>query len=258
MLSRKILPVLLFCLAFSLVLNVEPAQAKNKVTVSFTSLSYDGYLMTYRFYSYPLAWADIWAAFNFTDVLVVGQAYSTMYAIMRSLLYFDTHNLSGGRIESARLGIYKVADYSLSAYPFNTTIQNGQPNYPHIPLSQYDFDQAFYSGSGNGGSNQSNDLPINTWLYIQLTELSWINTRGITKLCLRSSRDIGKIAPVSTMEYDGYFASESSYKPFLEVTYKPKGKPLDLIADPVSLGLPTFFVIIGLVVLVMKSEAKRV
>jgi hypothetical protein len=60
---------------------------------------------------------------------------------------------------------------------------------------------------------------------IILSNLSWINKTGITKLCLRSDRDINGIAPTGN-EYVNVYANEkgSGYQPKLVINYRNQSK----------------------------------
>ncbi|UCF13479.1 MAG: M28 family peptidase [Thermoplasmatales archaeon] len=157
---------------------------------------------------------------------VIGQAYGTgeppSYTIWRGFAFFNTSSLtSNTAITNATLSLYKYSDFS--ATDFDIVVQNGQPTYPHDPLQSGDYYCISYSGNGgslntSGFSNGYND--------ISLTNYSWINKSGTTKLCLRSSRDINSVAP-STSEYVFIRSREYPLKnvgPKLVVEYRNQSK----------------------------------
>jgi hypothetical protein len=119
--------------------------------------------------------------------------------------------------------LYKKVDYSTT--DFTITVQNGQPTYPHNPLESSDYAKSHYSGNG-GGLNTSGF--VNGWNNITLTNLSWINKTGTTKLCLRSSRDINGTTPTGS-EYVNVFSANLmnpyvSLEPKLILTYRNQSK----------------------------------
>ncbi|MGB9854585.1 MAG: CARDB domain-containing protein [Candidatus Bathyarchaeales archaeon] len=142
-----------------------------------------------------------------TDTLVVGQdKQNGFYYIHRLYVYFDTSSIGNQTIMSAQLRI-KVFNVEWAQTAFNITIQNGQPDYPHIPCLDTDFNCAYYSG--DGGSISIRGMVNNNYYYITLNSLgaSWINKTGYTKLCLRSSRDINSDPP-SGFEQIGIYRSQ--------------------------------------------------
>jgi hypothetical protein len=163
---------------------------------TFTSLTADGWVER----SYP-TYDGCWEQTSGTDVYnseqysIVGQYYSATagYKIYRLALYFDTSSLAGKNIGSAKLRLYCDTDNSI--VDFNVTIQNGQPTYPHNPLVLGDYNQSHYSG--DGGSTNTSTISAASWFEIDLNMdgISWINTTGVTKFILRSSKDIDKSPP---------------------------------------------------------------
>jgi len=109
---------------------------------------------------------------------------------------------------------------------FNLIIQNGQPTYPHIPMKNGDYYYNYYTG--NGGSISSSEISGTEYSAHNVTltsdGLQWINKEGVTKLCLRTSRDINKNKP-SDNEYILIYSYEkgSNYAPKLIVTYSYEG-----------------------------------
>jgi hypothetical protein len=119
--------------------------------------------------------------------------------------------------------LYKYADYSDT--DFTITVQNGQPTYPHDPLEESDYNKEQYSG--NGGEFNTVNF-VNGINNITLTELSWINVSGVTKLCLRSSRDINGTAPTGNEYVNVYSANApdapDEYLPKLIIEYSNQSK----------------------------------
>ncbi|HVQ00392.1 MAG TPA: PKD domain-containing protein [Candidatus Thermoplasmatota archaeon] len=154
------------------------------------------------------------------------------YTVYRGFVFFNTSALPmNAYLDSVILSLYKKDDYS--ATDFNITIQtgeptnqqSGQPTYPHNPLQAGDYNQSHYQG--NGGSLNTTNF-VNGHNNITLTQLSWINKTGTTKLCLRSSRDInGKTSTIN--EYVNVYSADAQggpagCKPKLIITYRNQSK----------------------------------
>ena len=192
-------------------------------TVVFECLSYDG-----RIQNSSSNYDDIWnsttgTVYNGSGYTVnVGQYYYSLgskYYIFRGFLFFDTSTLPDkARITSVILSINITADYSTT--DFLLVIQNGQPEYPHAPLIDSDYWQGHYSGNG-GTLNTSLISSTNVYYNITLNSdgISWINKTGLTKLTLRSDRDIDKITPTDK-EYIVINHAESGFPAKLYVTYE--------------------------------------
>jgi len=149
--------------------------------------------------------------------------YHTLY---RGYLLFDTSSIpTDATITSAVLYIYKIEVASTSDNHFDIVIQNGQPTYPHNPPVLGDYNKSYYSN--NGGSINTNSLNTDAYSTITLNSngRAWINKGGMTKLCLRSSREIAGIswdtAETEHLEILGIWAAEKGegYRPKLEITY---------------------------------------
>ena len=158
------------------------------------------------------------------STFTIGQRcnFGPYYFIWRAFVFFDTSSIpSNDLIDSATLSLYKDSDFSLT--DFDIVVQNGQPTYPHIPLLPFDYDKNRYSGNGGsfntvGFSSGYND--------ISLTDYSWINTSGTTKLCLRSSRDINSNTPTGD-EYVTVYSSNyplEGRSPKLVIEYRNQSK----------------------------------
>jgi hypothetical protein len=177
--------------------------------------------------SYTTAWTATTGAISSTSTTFsIGQqppGIFPTYYVYRGYLFFDTTTLpSNAYIDNATLGLYKSTDYSTT--DFLITVQNGQPTYPHDPLQTGDYNKNQYSGSG--GVINTSGL-FNGYNNITLTNdgKSWLNQAGITKLCLRSNRDINGNTPTNN-EYVKIYASEqgTGYEPLLTIIYRNQSK----------------------------------
>ncbi len=140
----------------------------------------------------------------------------------RGFLLFNTSVLpTNAYLDSTILSLSTANDYSTT--DFLLTIQNGQPTYPNNPLQTSDYNKDHYSGNG-GSINTANFKPRQN--NITLTNLSWINTTGITKLCLRSTRDINGTTPTGKEFINIYSANVPTpeYVPKLIITYRNQSK----------------------------------
>jgi len=195
-------------------------------TIKVYSTSNDGYISNSST-SYNTAWTATTGTISSTSTtLSIGQqppGMQTKYYIYRGYLFFNTSKLpSNAYIENATLGLYKSNDYSTT--DFLITVQNGQPTYPHSPLQIGDYRKNHYSGNGgilNTSSfvNGYNNITLNT------NGKSWLNRTGLTKLCLRSNRDINGNTPTNN-EYVKVYANEQGmgYQPTLTITYRNQSK----------------------------------
>jgi len=212
--------VLLAAATLTTLLHTPEAHAYSN-TRTFTSLTYDGYC-TRIASDYETAHNDPTADIcDYTgEYLYTGQGPSS---IDRSYLYFDTSLLpDSANITSVVLSIYIINDKSDT--DFNVTVQNGQPTYPHILLELSDYYYGYYTG--NGGSRNTSEISGAGYWNITLNSegRSWIQTDGITKLCIRSSRDINS-QEATQNEQIVFYAREKGqdYAPKLYVTYEYEG-----------------------------------
>jgi hypothetical protein len=85
-----------------------------------------------------------------------------------------------------------------------------------------DYNKNYYSGNGGTLNTARFTSGYNT---IPLNNLNWINTTGMTKLCLRSSRDINGNAPAGS-EYVNVHSSEflGMCPPKLDIIYRNQSK----------------------------------
>jgi len=217
-------------LFFSLFIVNQPKAEAVTITKTkvFTSLEYDGFLSadTTWYSSYDEAWSAEQANFFSwgSETIWVGQKYDGYYYIYRGFLYFDTSSIpDGATILSANLTLYMRLN---STESFDLIIQNGQPTYPHMPMHTEDYYYIHYTG--NGGSISSSEISVVIFDAYNITltsdALQWINKEGVTKLCLRTSRDINKNEP-SDNEYVLIYSFEkgSDYAPKLIIKYSYEG-----------------------------------
>ena len=139
------------------------------------------------------------------------------YAIYRGFLYFDTSSIpAGATITSVILGLYVKNDFSDT--DFDVVIQDGQPDHPESPLVYGDYNKNYYSGN----HGQVSTVGISIAGYTNITVDPTIVTKeGITKLCIRSSRDISSITPTGAELLEIYTSNGGEdKKPILIVTYE--------------------------------------
>ncbi len=195
-------------------------------TLTVESLSNDGYI-TSSSTSYSTARnASTGTIDSSANYLSIGQKKTSgmpgTYSIYRGFVIFNTSALpTNAYLDNAILSLYKKDDYSTT--DFLLTIQNGQPTYPHNPLQAGDYDRTHYSGNGGSLNTVNFTTGRNN---ITLTTLSWINTTGLTNLCLSSSRDINGNTP-SGNEYVNVWSHEApgvNDWPKLVITYRNQSK----------------------------------
>lgn len=154
---------------------------------------------------------------NETSITVGQQFTGGNYWVVRGFLFFDTSSIGSLTIDSAILSLYGFINNTETN--FNVTIQNGQPTYPHSPLESGDYDMTNYTG--DGGVFESIDFTVDEWNNITLNSdgRGWINKTGITKLALRSSRDINNDAPDLLNQIDFYSYENVTFIPRLTVNF---------------------------------------
>jgi hypothetical protein len=191
-------------------------------TLTVYSTSNDGFISNSGSNYNTVRTASTGTVNNSWTHLTIGQKKTgSTYYIYRGFVFFNTSALpSNAYLDNATLSLYKKDDYSTT--DFVITIQNGQPTYPHKPMQSVDYNKNYYSG--NGGTLLTQSF-TNGYDAIVLSNLSWINKTGVTKLCLRSDRDINGIAPTGN-EYVNVYANEkgSGYQPKLVINYRNQSK----------------------------------
>ncbi len=208
--------------------NIEVSREKNNITVTCSD---DGHLLSEDTNNnYEVARgkesADYLEKYFTVGVGQSGNTYWGEYYIYRAFLYFDTSTIpSNAIIKKATLNI-NITEIQITSTNFDIVVQNGQPNYPSDILQESDFNMAYYSGNGGAG-NTSKGIG---YLNIELNEdgISWINKGGITKLCLRSNRDINGIKPVNS-EYIFFVSCRNEEDiPTLDIEYEiPEYEEID-------------------------------
>ena len=195
-------------------------------TITVYSTSNDGYLSNHST-SYNTAWTASTGTVSSTSATFsIGQKPPGMqpqYYIYRGCLFFNTSRLpSNAYIENATLSLYKSGDFS--ATDFQITVQNGQPTYPHYPMQTGDYGKTHYYGNG-GALNTSGFVNGYNAIYLNSNGRSWMNRTGLTKLCLKSSRDINGSTPTGN-EYVAVYTNEQGmgYQPKLVITYRNQSK----------------------------------
>jgi len=165
------------------------------------------------------------------NIMTMGQALG--YQIDRVMFEFDTSALPvTAQIVYARLWFYCLGYTYQQNYIL--TIMNGQPTYPHDPVVVGDYDKSFYAGNGGAVSTfkfrgiNPGDFSVPGWAYIVLstTGLGYINVGGITKLCVKSDKDISGTPPpgptADQMTMEGPIHA-GGHKPYLEIGYITPG-----------------------------------
>ncbi|MBA7578301.1 hypothetical protein ES708_20163 [subsurface metagenome] len=146
---------------------------------------------------------------------IVGQSYSAfMYSCDRAGLFFDTSSLGEtADLESARLNFLVREAYGI---PYKIVIVSGDVlSEPLLPIHYYYLlPQTISYGS----------ITIThpwRWYSIRLTEdgLKKINKAGITKLALRTDKEIDYIPPTA-WETCWIYSAETGAKPYLNITYR--------------------------------------
>jgi len=169
-------------------------------TETFTCLNFDGF--TFKTGStYSSVWSATTGGCDDNDInltagqkaVILGNGQVKIYLIQRAFVYFDTSSIpSGATIDSATLKLYCFAKVAYNDY--DVVIQNGQPTYPHKPMESGDYNKGHYLG--DGGSKHSSEFSIGfNEMSLNSTGLGWINKSGVTKLCMRTSRDINGNSP---------------------------------------------------------------
>ena len=221
-------------------IEVKEAKATTiNVTRTFSSLSYDG-MLYYEYADYTVAYNSPVAQGikNTTTSEGIGQVLRPvgpgLYCIYRTFLFFDTSIIpDNATLINATLSLYVKNNYSDE--DFNVTLQHGwysqNPNQPpnmlnpHIPLITEDYSRTNYYSFSHSSKNTSTITGLGYW-NIPITGIDVINilTEGITKLCLRSNREMSGTVPTGNEYINIYFCEQSeAYAPKLYVTYQTEG-----------------------------------
>jgi len=158
------------------------------------------------------------------DFLSIGQSYISFegtYYVYRTFLKFDTSSIpSSATITSATLKLYGKDDVSNT--DFYIRIQKWTDD---TPINTGDFNEFDGVNYDDGGFSTSS-FTTSGYNTITISDYSIINKGGYTRLCLRSSRDIGSNTP-SQPEYVNVYSYDygTGYYPTLEVTYTTNNPP---------------------------------
>lgn len=193
--------------------NIQDVQAtEQSYIVTIDSQSYDG--VVYK--SYVASYGSARNATTGTGSadsgtsMTVGQANITgTYYVYRDFLFFDTSSIpDDATIDNATLSIKTTT--TLPALNFNLSVQNGQPTYPHTPITTSDYYLSYYSG--DGGNISTSTMSASTYFNISLTStgITWLDLDSTTKLCLRSDADINNTAPVGDDRLDIYTTEQGT------------------------------------------------
>jgi PKD repeat protein len=156
------------------------------------------------------------------------------YRCYRSYLYFDTSSLGEGSIiYNATLSLYIDPINYNKTFDFTIVLQQGiTEEYPHRPALDSDFNRIYYTGNG-GSANTSLITGPGQYLTITLTDLSWINKNGWTKLCLRCQDDImDRWRGPSSFAANAGSVSIISRRPTLYITYEDFGPIVNFSYTP--------------------------
>jgi hypothetical protein len=116
-----------------------------------------------------------------------------LYSIDRAFFVFNTATLPDNAVVlSATLDLY--LDHLYVDDPFTIVLrQDATKVCPHVPLVKADYDHTLYAGAS--GSLSSVGMAEFNWYSIDITDLSWINLIGTTKIMAICQEDLDIIAP---------------------------------------------------------------
>lgn len=133
-----------------------------------------------------------------TNSLFVGQDKAfTLFAIYRTLLYFNTSELSGREVKVKEAYIRLYVDTDNSRIDFDLVAQVDNGTYPHCPAQAVDYNRVNYDGL-TVGTLDTKKVDNKTFAFLDLSGSEWLNTDGLTKFVLRSQRDIDEIEPLDS------------------------------------------------------------
>ena len=190
------------------------------VTPAVYSETNDGYLRKSNAV-YATARTATSSDYVFTSTIsstVSNSFLASTYQVDRGFLYFDTTFLLGYVVTAATLYVYTYGKSDADGESIQ--IQSGMPTYPHSTLVAGDYDLTYYAG--DGGNETIANFTNGSYTDITLTPagVGWINTTGVTKLCLRTTGDINNAAPTG-QNFISYYTNEwgEGYQPYLLITY---------------------------------------
>lgn len=147
--------------------------------------------------------------------------------ISKLYLFFDTSVIPINAVITSAKIRFVLSNVVECDTHFNLVVQDGQPNYPHSPINGYDYNHNFYKN--NGGQLNTSEMTDEDFNYLILNTngKNWINIGGMTKFCLRNSREIAAINPklvheVQNDEHITICTADNEYaeqRPKLTITY---------------------------------------
>jgi hypothetical protein len=149
----------------------------------------------------------------------VGPPAAANYTIHRMYVEWDTSIIPAGSIvTAAKIKLFLALD--LTDNDFDITVLNGQPLNPADPPVVADYDYLLYAGNGGTLNTSLLGAGYNN-IVLNATGMGWINTGGITKLCIRSSNDIADTPEGGTGSSWIIWGSTGDFgmEPKLEVTW---------------------------------------
>ena len=222
--KRVMVITLCALLLFSVLAITDVSMGQQKVLAddaTFYSTASDGYLEnTNDSYSVARNAVNAETVESSSAGLSIGQALwaGGNYSVPRGALFFDTSSLpDDASIVAATLSLNLYADNSDT--DFDITVVDG--SLLNDPLVAGDYGDLLNQTTSGGVLNTADfsysgyeDIPLNAF------GIGWISKTGMTKLGLRSSRDITNAEP-STIELVGVHSYEigDRYRPRLVVTY---------------------------------------
>lgn len=154
-------------------------------------------------------------------VATIGNIYIGViptYLVDRAVLYFDTSALEGYTITAATLNLYgqsKTNDDTDSIQ-----IQTGGATYPHNPPIEGDYLYSLYSDDGGHATIASLSTGAYNEIDLTATGYGWIDKTGISKFCLRTTKDIAGTTPTGLNTFSFYtYEMGTGYRPKLVVTH---------------------------------------
>jgi hypothetical protein len=161
------------------------------------------------------------SATNILTAVIMGQ-YADLYGyyINRRAQVYDTSDLVTELVSVVKLRIH-CDSVLIDGSDFTVVIQKDTGNCPSNPIVLGDYDQSKYSGSGGSkvASTFSSGVDPEGWNDITL-DPTWVTTNGLTRLIIRSSRDINGNAPAEDPAYERIQLSLNP-EPQLIVTHTP-------------------------------------
>jgi len=155
--------------------------------------------------------------------LWAGDRLVTLYGVWRGFLFFDTSDLPDTfRIQSAFLNLFVIDAHLMNEPTLKAiVITEGRQNDPILKPDYWE--QLWWQT--HGGERDIDTLVTNAYNSINFNDagLLWINPTGITRVCLRSERDIHDIMPTTSQRMISFHSAQKGtpFIPQLHVYYYP-------------------------------------